>query len=121
MVLLVKILGVIMVLYGFLIVIKPDTLAKVSDHFKDSKKIYWAAGVKFFAGVLLLFAAGGCAMPWFIKFTGASMMLSSIVCFFLKKEVLAGLIDWLGKKGPEKAFYPGSAFMIIGVLLVLSA
>lgn len=121
MVLLVKILAVIMVLYGFLVVLKPDTLRKVSDQFKDSKKLYWAAGIKFFAGVLLLFAAGGCALPWFIKFIGAAMMLSSIVCFFLKKEVLAGFIDWLGEKGPERSYYLGAAFMAIGVLLVLSA
>ena len=120
MVLLVNLLAIAVVIYGCLLVLRPEVLRSMFDKLKEGANIYVASGIKCVAGVILLLSANSARVSWIVLLIGALMVFSGILAFVIKKNFITGLIDWMENQPPRFSYYIGGAVILIGVILALA-
>jgi hypothetical protein len=120
MIFLVKLLSILMIVYGCLLILRPRILKKIVSYFSEGKRIYIAAGIKVIIGVILMIASSYCRIAWFVLFLGALAVLSSIAFFFLKKKIVDMFVEKLRNLRKRKVVVIGMASLALGVLLILS-
>ncbi len=121
MVLIVKLVSIAIIVYGCLIILRPDTLKKVIEKAKEGNLIYIASGVKGVIGLLFLIAAASCSVPWIIRFFGALSIFGAIVAFVIKRSVIVSIMDWVEKQPARFNYYYGILALLMGVLMALAA
>ncbi len=119
--LIVKLIGIVVVVYGCVIVLRPSTLKKILEFGKEEKNIYIGSGIKIVFGVLLMLAASSCLIPWVVMFWGALTAFGGVAVFIIKKNVILDLMNWVEKLPPRKVYYLGAFALIVGVSLALAA
>jgi len=120
MVLIVKIVSILVIFYGCLAVLRPDTLKKVLEYMKKGNRIYYASGIKLGIGVLMMIAAKYCNITWIILFFGALSVFGGAMGFVVKKSFVLKIIEWYEKKSQKKIYLAGISILLIGVLLALA-
>ena len=120
MVLLVNLLAIATVIYGCLLVLRPEVLRKIFDRLKEGANIYVASGIKGVAGIILILSANSARVPWIVLLLGALMVFSGILAFVIKKNFITGLIDWIENQPPRFTYYVGGTVILIGVILALA-
>ena len=120
MILLLKLVSILMIVYGCLLMLKPRVLKKIVDYISEGKRIYIATGIKVLIGAIMMMASSGCRISWFVLFLGALIVLSSITFFFLKKKIIIDLLVKVKGLPRKKVFILGLVALILGVLLILS-
>jgi len=121
MVLIVKLISIIVILYGCLAILRPDTLKKIIGYFKKDNKIYYAAGTKLILGIIMMAASKYCSIPWIILFFGALSVFGGAMSFILKKPFILKIIDWWEKNLLKNVYLVGIGILLVGVLLALAA
>lgn len=121
MVLFVKVLGVAIIVYGCLIVLRPSILKKVIEYARKGNRIYWTCGIKIAVGVLLLIAASSCSISWLVLLFGALSILGPVVFLLLKKKAVTEYLDWIDSRPAKFVYGMGVFALAMGVLLVLAA
>ncbi|MBL7073135.1 MAG: hypothetical protein ISS33_05090 [Candidatus Omnitrophica bacterium] len=121
MVLLVKLISILVILYGCLIVLRPDTLKKVLDYVKKDNTIYYASAGKLIAGVIMMIAAKYCSIPWIILFFGALSVFGGAMGFVLKKSFVLKMMDRIEGLLQKKMFIAGISVLVVGILIALAA
>ncbi|MFH1305902.1 MAG: hypothetical protein ABIH74_05840 [Candidatus Omnitrophota bacterium] len=122
MVLLVKVLSIVLIVYGCLIVLRPGIFKKILEYAKKKKeRIYIASGAKAALGVLLVFASFKCRVSWIVLVMGGLMILGGIAGFLIKKEVVNKMLDWAEARSTRDMYMLGGAALAFGVLLALAA
>jgi MFS family permease len=121
MVLLVKIFSIAVIVYGCLLIFRPETPKKLLELLKERKNFYIASAVKAVIGVILMLAAGSCAVPWIIMFFGAISLFSGVLVFVIKKSLITELFDWIEKQPPRFVYYIGIMALLVGVIMALAA
>jgi len=119
MVLLVKILSIAIIVYGCMLFLRPTILKPIVEYVKEGNRIYIANGIKIVIGIILLLASAGAQIPWLIFVLGALTVLTGAASFFVKKEVVTGIIKWLEKAKNKQIQLIGIIALAIGVLLAL--
>jgi len=121
MILIVKLVSIAIIVYGCLIVLRPDTLKKVIGKAKEGNIIYIASMVKGVIGLLFILAAASCSVPWIIRFFGALSIFGAIVAFVIKRSVIISIMDWVEKQPARFNYYYGIMALLMGVLMALAA
>ena len=121
MVLLVKLFSIAVIIYGCLLILRPDTLKKIFECVREGNNVYIAGGIKAVIGVILMLAASSCRVPWVVMFFGALSVFSGVVGFAMKKSFIIGIIDWVEKQPARFTYYVGILALLIGVLIILAA
>lgn len=121
MVLLVKLFSIAVIVYGCLLIFRPETLRTVFSRVKEKNNFYIASAVKSVIGVILMMAAGDCRVPWVIMFFGALALFSGILAFVIKRSFITGMLDWIDSQPPRFTYYIGVIALLLGVILALAA
>ncbi len=121
MVLIVKLISILIILYGCLVVFRPDTLKKVLDYVKKGNAIYYASAGKLIGGVIMMIAAKYCSIPWIILFFGALSVFGGAMGFVLKKSFVLKIMDRVANALQKKMFFVGICVLVVGVLIALAA
>lgn len=121
MVLIVKLVSIVIIIYGCLVVLRPDTMKKVFEKAKEGNNVYIAGGIKAFIGLLFVIAAPSCSVTWIIRVLGALSLFGGIVGFILKRSFIIGMIDWIEKQPARFTYYYGIIVLLMGVLIALAA
>jgi uncharacterized membrane protein HdeD (DUF308 family) len=121
MVLLVNLLAIAIVVYGCLLVLRPEFLRQIFDRLKEGANIYFASAIKSVAGFVLLISANSARVPWIVLLYGALMVFSGILAFVIKKNFITGLLDWVENQPPRFTYYVGITAILLGVILSLAA
>jgi hypothetical protein len=121
MVLLVKVLSVVIIIYGCFLILRPNTLKNVLDWMKEGNRVYTASVIKAVIGFVMILAASSCRISWIVFVLGLLALLSGASVFFIKKSSLHRMVEWLEKKSPKEASIIGTAALCMGVLLTLAA
>jgi uncharacterized membrane protein HdeD (DUF308 family) len=121
MVLLVNLLAIAVVVYGCLVMLRPEVLRKVFDKLKEGANVYMASGIKSIAGLILVFSSNASRVPWIVLLYGALMVFSGILAFVIKKNFIIGMLDWIENQPARYTYYAGCTFVLLGVILALAA
>jgi len=121
MVLLVKLFSIAIVVYGCLLILRPETLKKIFEFVKEKKNYYIACAAKAIAGIILMIAAPACSVPWVIMFFGALSLFGAILGFVIKRSLITGLFDWIEKQPTRFTYYAGTIALLVGVIIALAA
>ena len=121
MVLLVNLLAIAVVVYGCLVILRPEILRKMFDKLKEGANIYFASGIKIAAGLILILSANTSRVPRVVLLYGALMAFSGILAFVVKKNFITGMLDWVEKQPPRFTYYAGGTVILLGIILALAA
>ena len=118
MVILAKIISIIIVVAGIVFAIAPDAVRKFLAFAKKDKNVYIGGIVRVLFGIILLFAAASCKIPWFVTLFGIILLSTGLLIFALSIEKLHALLDWVGTK-PDIFLRIGAGFaIVVGALLL---
>ena len=116
MVFVVKLISIAIVVYGCLLVLRPEILKTVVGYLKEGKRIYYAVGVKTAVGIFFILASSSCMVPWFVLLAGALAVLTSIVFCFIKKKIVYDLMDAVASSAKKQVYLVGFAVLVLGIL-----
>lgn len=121
MVLIVKMFAILFIVYGCLLILRPEILKKITGNLKEGNKVYIACGIKALLGILLILATPQCRIPWVVLFMGSLYLYGSIVALVLKKSVLLDLIIWWESCEQKFLYMAGAGSLVLGALLAVAA
>ena len=120
MILILKLVSILMIVYGCLLMLKPEIFKKVITYISEGRRVYIAIGIEVVLGVIMMLASSACRISWFVLFAGALGVLSSIAFLFLKKKIITDLLDKLVGFPKKKGYIVGVIALVLGVLFILS-
>ena len=120
MILLVKVMSIAVIVWGCILILRPDTLKKVFHYVKEGNRLYIASGIKTVIGVILMFAASYCSIPWIVLFFGAIMAFGGAAGFLMKEKVLLKMVDWVEGSKKKTVYMIGAIALVVGILLALA-
>ena len=106
------IVGLVCVLEGIVIVIKPGFYRKAIGVFVTGKLVYASAPLKTAFGALFLVAGTSCAKPDVIITLGVITCVAGIAMFTIGVSKLKGFLNWWGAR-------PDWLFRLLGVVAIL--
>ncbi|MBI4115292.1 MAG: DUF2065 family protein [Candidatus Omnitrophica bacterium] len=92
MIILIKLVGIVITVFGLAIFASPEFSQKVFDFFKEGKRIYYAGVVRVAAGALILLSASQSAVPLAAIALGVMFLVSGIVVFVSDLEKMKAFI-----------------------------
>ncbi len=120
MVLIVKILSIAIIVYGCVIVLRPQALKKMFAYFEKDNRLNIGSVCKALFGILFIIAARDCRVSWVIFFFGALAVLGGVVGLIMKRESLIKMIKWWEKRPNRQVSMMGLVVVVMGVLMVLA-
>jgi len=121
MVVIVQIIGVVFMLIGILLLIKPKALNPLMQFIKKGKRIYLAAIIRITLAVIFLLAAGDCLVKEVIAVFGILFLLSGLMIFMLGPQKLRRIIELIQKRSPLFLRVLAAVVLAIGVAIAYSA
>ncbi|MFZ5801583.1 MAG: hypothetical protein ACOY3K_00510 [Candidatus Omnitrophota bacterium] len=121
MLLVVKLIGILMTVFGVCLILKPEWIRRIAEYVKEGKRIYGAGVVRIVCGTLLFLGAGACRWPKFVVLIGILFVLSGAVIFFIKPERQQALFQWWLDRPMEVLRYMAIVPLSLGVLVLLAA
>ena len=119
--LVIKIIGIVIVFFAIIYLLKPDILKRLLEFFKKGKRIYLAALIRLTFAVLFLLDANECKMPWVIIAFGILFLLSGLLIFILGVEKTRTMIEWWQKQSTLLVRIIGLIALAIGALIIYAA
>ena len=121
MVILVKLLAIVVMVFGVIYLLKPNIIKPYMAFWTIGKRIYMGAILSLVIGIILLLAASQCAVTWFIAAFGILGIIKGIVLFVLGPEKTISMLKWWEEKPVAFLRLHALVAIIIGALLIYSA
>jgi len=87
-------LGIATVLFGIMYLLKPEVLRWLMRFFKQGKRLYVIALLRFALAVVFLVAARECAITWVIVSLGILFLISGLLIIGLGLKRVKSILDW---------------------------
>ena len=117
----VRIIGVVFVFITIIYLLKPDIMKRLMEFFKQGRRIYFAALVRFALAIVFLFAARQCRWFLVIFAFGVLFIISGSLIFILGPEKVKSYINWWQKRPPLLLRVMALIGLAIGALIIYSA
>ena len=121
MVILVKLLGIFIVCFGVVYLLKPSIIKLYMAFWAERKKIYIGAALSLIISGLLLFAAPQCRVAWFVTAFGILGLIKGIALLAVKHEKIIAMLNWWQGRSVVFLRVHALAALIIGALLIFAA
>ena len=121
MVILVKLLGIIIVIFGVVYLFNPNIIKPYMAFWRRGKRLRMGAGLSLLIGVIFLLAASQCRLSWFVALFGILGLIKGVVLFVIKPEKAILMINWWAER--PVGFLRGHALfaLVVGALLIYCA
>jgi uncharacterized protein YjeT (DUF2065 family) len=117
----IKIIGVIFILLGAGILLKPQILKKLMNFMKKGKRIYLAGTVRFVIGIIFLLGASAARNETVIAVIGILFLLGGLLIFVLGPDRIRRTLEFYSRQ-PDLLFRFISLIPIaIGGLVIYAA
>lgn len=90
----IKSLGIVFVLIGFVFLLRPDVMKWLINFLKRGKRIYLDALIRIALAVIFLFGASQCSQKWIIAAFGIIFLLAGLLIIVLGPERTRSILDW---------------------------
>jgi uncharacterized protein YjeT (DUF2065 family) len=117
----VKAIGILMVVVGVLIVVRPSTARGFINYAKVGKRVLYAAVLRIIVGVLLLASIPYVAWPWVVGVVGGIGFASGVTIFVIGVERCHRLLDRFVMFADKIIRGYAMLAVAIGVLLIYAA
>ena len=121
MTLAVKIVGVLFICLGLLGAAQPNAARRAVGFFKQGKRIYLAALVRFVLAVIFLLAAHECGIPWLIGLLGVLFLVAGLVIIVTGPQRLRPIMEWFQKQSHIWIRAIGVIVLALGGLVIYAA
>lgn len=93
MVWLIKLFGLLMVAMGAIYLVKPAVMKNVMKFWTKGKRLYLGGFLSFLLGIIFLFSAARCALPWYVVIIGIIALVKGVLSFVLGKKKVTQIVD----------------------------
>lgn len=121
MVIIIKSLGSVFVLIGFVYLFRPIILKNLMVFFKKGKRVYFAGLVRFALAVIFLLSATQCRKPKIVGIFGVLFLISGILIFVLGPDLIRRIFDWYEKQSTVVFRVIASVVIAVGTVIIFSA
>ncbi|MDD5455344.1 MAG: hypothetical protein PHW62_07630 [Candidatus Ratteibacteria bacterium] len=121
MLILVRLIGILIAVFGIALVLSPKTFKKVMTYFKEGNRIYWAGIIRIVFGGILLIASPHCRWTAFIVIVGILFLLAGGVIFVLGLKKSKDILDICEKKLGAMMPLAGLIPVTLGILIIFAA
>ncbi len=117
----IKSLGIVITVVGIVYLLKPNVLKWLMEFFKQGKRIYFAALIRFALAVVFLVGALKCKYPWVIIAFGILFIIGGLLIFVLGPEKIRRMLEWYQKQ-PILIFRVIAVIVLaVGAIIIFSA
>jgi hypothetical protein len=92
------VVGWLIVLIGLWGIARPHSLIDTVLAWPSATRLYVTAITRIVVGVIFIFAAPRCRIPWLIYVLGVLVLLSGIVLFFLGAGRVDEIVNWFAAR-----------------------
>ena len=121
MVILVKLFGIVMVVFGVIYLISPDVMKKYIAFWAKGKRIYAGGILSILIGIIFFLAASQCKLVWFVILISIVSLIKGIVLLALGPEKWTSKINWWIARPPAIIRLLSLVAIAFGILLIYSA
>ena len=115
------IVGLVILLFGVAILIKPLSTKKIFYFIAKGRRIYIVGILRIALGVLFLIGALSCSIPWLIILIGILSCASGLAIFIMKFERIKAIMNWFDQKSLFFIRLMGIIALLIGALIAYAA
>ena len=117
----IKSLGIVFVLIGFVFLLRPDIMKWLIEFIKKGKRVYFAGLIRLALAVVFFSSFRECDKPWFIFAFGVLFLIAGILIFMLGPEKIRRVLDWYQKQSVLCLRAIAVLPMVLGALIIYSA
>ena len=117
----IKIIGIVFVVMTIVYLLRPDVMKWLMEFFKQGKRIYFAALIRFVLAVVFLLAARECNKPKVIGAFGILFLISGLLIFILGLEKVKSYIGWWQKQSVLLLRVMAVIGLAIGAIIIYAA
>lgn len=121
MVILVKLFGIVIVVFGVIYLLNPNIMKQYVAFWKQAKRIFIGAVLSLLIGIIFLLAAPQCRLPWFVAAFGILGLIKGIVLFAIGQEKAIAMINWWAGRSVTFLRIHALIALALGALLIYSA
>jgi len=121
MAMLIKLLGAVIVVMGFIFGIKPEVFQKYVKFWNSRKRIVTGGIISLLFGIIFLLSASSCRVPAVIIIFGLWAIIKSITLFVINEKKLNTYLEWWLKKPLSVMCIVGIISLIFGILIIWCA
>ena len=115
------IIGILIILEGVVLLLKPDWIKKVIRFFAKGKALYLAALLRLILGVLFLVSARECDKPWIAIAFGILLLLAGISMFIIKLDKMKAYLGWWYERSLITIRLLSLAAFAIGAIIIYAS
>lgn len=94
MLILIKLIGIVMVGFGIIFLVSPNTMRKLMLLCEKGKRVYIAGILRILFGVIFLLAASQCRVAGVMVTLGVLFIIAGITIFILKLNRIKTILKW---------------------------
>ena len=117
----VKIIGIVFVVMMIVYLLKPNVMKRLMEFFKQGKRMYFAALIRFVLAIVFLLAARECDQFWVIFGFGILFLISGLLIFILGLEKVKSYIGWWQKQSVLLLRVMAVIGLAIGAIIIYAA
>jgi len=122
MVALVKLFGIVIVGFGVAFFVRTELLKKWGEFWlKNTNYLYLGGVINVLLGLIFLFAASGCQVPWLVILMGILALAKGVFILAWGPKKFTPIIKWGLRAKEATKRLAAIATLVLGVLLVYSA
>jgi uncharacterized protein YjeT (DUF2065 family) len=115
-------LGIVILLLGIVYLIRPDVIRWLLGFFKQGKRLYVIALVRFALAVVFLLGARECGSTWWvILIFGVLFLISGLLIVGLGPKKVKSMLDWWEKQSSVLLRILALVTIAVGGVIVYSA
>jgi uncharacterized protein YjeT (DUF2065 family) len=118
---LVKFIGMLLVITGVVVLVRPEVCKQMISYVEKGKRVYWSCGIKTIIGIIFLLAALQCKVPLIIAILGILFVSSIVICMMMGEKGIKAMIKFWKENPPVILRLWGVLTLAIGLLIMISA
>jgi uncharacterized protein YjeT (DUF2065 family) len=117
----IRIIGIVFVFMTIVYFLKPDIMKRLMEFFKQGRRMYFAALLRFVLAIVFLLAARQCRLFWVIFAFGVLFIISGLLIFILGLERVKSYISWWQRQPLVLLRFVALLGLAVGAIIIYSA
>lgn len=94
MLILIKLIGIVIIGFGIIFLVSPNTMRKFMLFCEKGKRVYIAGILRILFGVIFLLAASQCRLAGVIVTLGVLFIIAGVTIFILRLDRIKTMLKW---------------------------
>lgn len=117
----IRIIGIVIVFITIVYLAKPDIMKRLMEFFKQGRRMYLAALLRFVLAIVFLLGANECNLPWVIIALGILFIVSGLLILILGLEKIRTILEWYQEQSAMVLRLVAAITLAIGAIVIYSA